>query len=215
MEGLNANYGTMVAALLYCKKFAKSLVNHGLQGNPYDECVANMMNKGKQNTVCFHIDDSKFSHEQPQVVGETFNWLRKEYECKFSDGTVAMNVHRDNVHKYIGMTLDFSHKGQCIVTMLNYLDGTLKVYDEAMDKYGAFLSIARQCYETPAPANLFTVNKDCEKLPKDMATDFHTIISSTLYVSKRARSDMCLSIAFLTARVQREALTPNGIFEER
>jgi hypothetical protein len=39
-------------------------------------------------------------------------------------------------------------------------------------------------------------------MPEDMAVDFQTIIAKTLYVTKRARSDMCLSIAFLTTRVR-------------
>jgi hypothetical protein len=38
-----------------------------------------------------------------------------------------------------------------------------------------------------------------------MAADFHTIVAKTLYVTKRARPDMCLSILFLTTRVR----TPN------
>jgi hypothetical protein len=32
------------------------------------------------------------------------------------------------------MGLDFSHKGKCIVTMHDYLDGILKEFDAAMEK---------------------------------------------------------------------------------
>ncbi len=46
------------------------------------------------------------------------------------------------------------------------------------------------------------MNEDCEKLPDEMAADFHTIIAKTLYVIKRVRPDTCLSIAFLTTRVR-------------
>jgi hypothetical protein len=31
-----------------------------------------------------------------------------------------------------------------------------------------------------------------------MAADYHTITAKTLYVTKRARPDTCLSVAFLT-----------------
>ncbi len=41
VECLNAVYGTMVAALLYYKKFVKSLTKQGFKLNPYDGCVAN------------------------------------------------------------------------------------------------------------------------------------------------------------------------------
>ena len=40
VECLNAVYGTMVAALLYYKKFVKSLTKQGFKLNPYDGCVA-------------------------------------------------------------------------------------------------------------------------------------------------------------------------------
>jgi hypothetical protein len=47
-----------------------------------------------------------------------------------------MKVHRGKVHKYLGMSLDFSHKQQCRVTMYDYLDGILEAFDEAMKKHG-------------------------------------------------------------------------------
>jgi hypothetical protein len=153
--------------------------------------------------VCFHVDDCKISHEHPKVVDETIDWLRAEYESIFEDGLGTMKIHRGKVHKNLGMTLDFSHKGQCIVTMHDYFDGILKAYDATIDKHkDGFLSVMKQRYETPAPNNLFMVNEDCEKLPEDMAADFHTIIAKTLYVTKRARPNMCLSIAFQTTRVR-------------
>ena len=55
----------MIAALLYYKKFVKSLTKHGFKLNPYDGCVANKTVKGKQMTVCFRVDDCKLSHESP------------------------------------------------------------------------------------------------------------------------------------------------------
>ncbi len=57
-------------------------------------------------------------------------------------------------------------------------------------------------YDSAAPSNLFTVNEDCEKLPEGMAANYHTIAAKTLYVTKRARPDTCLSVAFLTTRVR-------------
>ena len=112
VECLNAVYGTMVAALLYYKKFVKSLTKQGFKLNPYDGCVANKIVKGKQITICFHVDDCKISHECTKVVDATIKWLRAEYESILEDGSGVMKVHRGKVHKYLGMSLDFSHKGQ-------------------------------------------------------------------------------------------------------
>ncbi len=47
VECLNAIYGTMVAALVYYKKFVKSLVKQGFKLNPYNGCVANKIVKRK------------------------------------------------------------------------------------------------------------------------------------------------------------------------
>ena len=75
-----------------------------------------------------------------------------------------MKVHRGKVHKYLGMSLDFTNKGQCIVTMNDYLAEIVIAYDLAIAKHDdGFLPITKQRYETPAPENLFTVNEDCDR----------------------------------------------------
>jgi hypothetical protein len=83
VECLKAIYGTMVAALLYYKKFVKSLTKQGFKFNPYDGCVANKIVKVKQITICFHVDDCKISHKCPKVVDVTIKWLRADYESIF------------------------------------------------------------------------------------------------------------------------------------
>jgi hypothetical protein len=55
----NALYGTMVASLLYYRKFTKSLTSVGFEINPYNPCVANKIVDGTQMTMCFHVDDYK------------------------------------------------------------------------------------------------------------------------------------------------------------
>jgi hypothetical protein len=81
----------------------KSLTKQGYKINPYDGCVANKVIKGKQITICFHVDDCKISHESSKVIDDTIDWLRSEYESKFEDDSGAMKVHRGKVHKYLGM----------------------------------------------------------------------------------------------------------------
>jgi hypothetical protein len=68
VECLNAIYGTMVASLLYYRKFARSLKNQGYVMNPYDPCVWNKMIEKKQITICFHVDDCKVLHKSARVV---------------------------------------------------------------------------------------------------------------------------------------------------
>jgi len=144
VECLNAVYGTMVAALLYYKKFVKSLKSQAFKLNPYDGCMANKIVKGKQITIFFHVDDCKISHEVPQVIDETMKWLKAEYESIFEDGSGEMKVHRGKVHTYLGMSLDFTNKGQCIVTMNEYLAEIVKTHDLIKQSMmmGFYLSIS-------------------------------------------------------------------------
>ncbi len=69
--------------------------------------------------MCFHVDDCKILHLIPKVVDETIEWLQLEYENVFEDGTGQMKVHCSKTHKYLGMSLDFSHANQCRVTMID------------------------------------------------------------------------------------------------
>jgi hypothetical protein len=54
---------------------------------------------------------------------------------------------------------------------------------------------------TPARKDLFTVDDGSEQLDKRQGEIFHSIVAKLLYVSKRARTDAQLAIAFLCTRV--------------
>ncbi len=110
---------------------------------------------GKQITICFHVDDCKISHASTKVVDESIDWLPAKYESIFEDGLGEMKVHRGKVHKYLGMSLYFSHKGQCCVTMYDYLDGILEAFDEAVKKHGeVYITVnKRHCVKTAAPTD--------------------------------------------------------------
>ncbi len=122
----------------------------------------------------------------------------------FEDGLGAMKVHRGKIHKYLGMSLDFSVKGLCCVTMHNYLDGILEAFDLAVKEHGnGRLTVGKQRSKTSAaPDNLFVVNEDCEKVSEAASAAFHMVVAKTLYVTKRARLDTSLAIAFLATRVR-------------
>jgi len=197
----NALYGTMVASLLYYRKFTKSLTDAGFEINPYDPCVANKMIEGKQMTICFHVDDCKLSHRKSKVMDETIEWLRQEYESIFEDGSGAMTVHRGKVLKYLGMTLDYTVKGQVQITMTDYIDEILTAFAKAEGNGSGEQS--KKTKSSAAPENLFKVDEDCEKkLSQSKAVEFHNLVAKTLYATKRARPDTCTAIAFLTTRVR-------------
>jgi hypothetical protein len=204
VECWNAIYGTMIAGLLYYRKFTGSLTEQGYAVNAYDPCVWNKMIKGKQSTICFHVDDCKISHKSAKVNDDTISWLRRDYESIFTDGSGKMKVARGKVHKYLGMKLDFTTAGVVIVTMIEYVDDVIKSWDEAVTKLDdGFKNVTgRTRIATAAPVDLFKVNDDAVKLGADKSKSFHSIVAMMLYVTKRARPDTALAIAFLTTRVR-------------
>ena len=186
----NAIYGTMLASLLYYKKFVKSLLLIGFEINPYDPCIANKMINGKQMTICFHVDDCKLSHHDCKAVDDFIEWLHQEYESIFEDGSGKMMVSWGKVHTYLGMMLDYSTPGQVKISMFDYIEEILTAFNKAEPKGAGTKSSA-------APDNLFKINEDCEKLNTGKAIEFHNLITKMLYATKRAHPDTCTSIAFL------------------
>jgi hypothetical protein len=73
VQCMNALYGSMIALVLFYKKFVNSLKEHRFSMNPYDACVANKTVNGKVLTICFHINDCKISHKSKAVVDDTIS----------------------------------------------------------------------------------------------------------------------------------------------
>jgi hypothetical protein len=191
----NAIYGTMVASLLYYRRFCKTLTDIGFELNPYDPCVANKMIDGHQMTITFHVDDCKFSHKRPKTMDKMIHWLRQEYESVFTDSSGKMTVSRGKVHTYLGMTIDYTTRGEVKITMLEFVDEIIAAFDKADPTGGGTKS-------SVALENLFKVDGYCAKLRPKKAQESHTIVATTLYTAKRARPDTCTSITYLTSRVR-------------
>jgi hypothetical protein len=206
VQCMNALYGTMVASLLFYKNFVTSLKKEGFVLNPYDACVANKTVNGEVLTVCFHVDDNKISHKQTKVVDATIEWLKREYEVIFHDGSGAMKVCRGKVHTYLGMEMDFTTKGEVHIMMLKHLDDAVKTFEEAQAKFSkGFIEVKRKRSKaqlTAAPKDLFVVNEECEKLPKKQQEAFHCVVAKSIYLWKHARPDIGTAVSFLTKRVR-------------
>ncbi len=124
----------------------------------------------------------------------------------FENGTGEMKVHCGKTHKYLGMSLDFSHVNQCRIAMIYYVDEIVPAYDKALSDLDiGFCTVKKksnQARTSAAPDDLFIVDKDAEKLSEEGLTAFHNLVAKTLYTSKHARLDVSTTIAFLTMRVR-------------
>ena len=75
VECFNAIYGTMVAGLLYYRKFSSSLEKRGFVMNPYDPCVWNKTIKGKQITIRGSGTKNVIFSNGPNFISECSNLL--------------------------------------------------------------------------------------------------------------------------------------------
>jgi hypothetical protein len=84
-----------------------------------------------------------------------------------------MKVSRGKIHKYLGMTLQYTVCGQVKIIMFDYVDEILTAFDKAEPKGGGTKTSA-------APDSLLEVDENCEKLKQDKAVEFHNLVANTL-----------------------------------
>ena len=121
----------------------------GYQRNEYNWCVMNNIIDKKQRTILWHVDDLNTSHVDPAVVSSILSDIDAEYG-KISE----MTITQGKVHKYLGMTIDYSSSGKLIFLIINYIGNMLDNIPEDMKGESA----------TPASHHLFDIAEDTTKL---------------------------------------------------
>ena len=105
---------------MFYRKLRRELESMGFEVNPYDPCVANKTINGNQCTICWHVDDLKISHVDPDVVTQVCNDLSDMYDGK-------VKIHHGGVHDYLGMDMDWESKeGVLIISMIKYLQKVIE-----------------------------------------------------------------------------------------
>ena len=97
-----------------------------------------------------------------------------------------MTITRGKLHKYLGMTIDYSSPGKVIFSMIEYIGKILDNIPEYMNGESA----------TPA-AHLFDIAEDTTKLSQDGANLFHHFVARLIHLSKRERPYIQLSVSLL------------------
>jgi hypothetical protein len=181
-----ALYGMLKSALLFYKKLLTDLVANGFTVNPYDPRIITKTINGKQMTTCWHVEDLKVSHMDANEVTKIKKWLKGLY------GNISVN--RGQKHTYLGMQLEYTNDGKCLVNMTNYTN-------EIIDSFPEMITGSAS---TPAADHLFKVRdgEDERKLPEEQASAFHRTVAQLLFLSGRARRDIQTAVAFLTTRVK-------------
>ena len=133
----------------------------------------------EQCTIIWHVDNLKMSHVDPDIVSRVLSVIHAEY-----GNIVKMIIMRGKIHKYLGMTIDYSSPDKYILSVVDYIVNMVYAVPEYMKGGSA----------TPASHHLFDIAEDA-KLSQTNSDPFHHFLAQLLYLSKRACPDIQLPVS--------------------
>ena len=131
-----------------------------------------------------------FFHKNPKVVISFIKQLNNVYKKEACRNEVPLTIHWGRVHKYLGMTLDYTSKGKVRIDMQDYVKKLLEELPKSFE--GAAV--------TPTANHLFQVSNDCKKLASKDAELFHHVVAQLLFLCNQSCPDLQTSVTFLSTR---------------
>jgi hypothetical protein len=178
-----ALYGCVESAALWADHIKGSLMYGGFTQNPHDICCYNKMYDNVQITVIIHVDDLLIT-----CINQTYIDILTD---------LLISIYKDiravsgRVVGYLGLSFNFMTEGQVTITAPGFMKDLLTTCRSP----GYAVS--------PATEHLFQVREDAP-VPVPTTADciyFHSTVAKLLYLAKRTRPDILVTIAFLTTRV--------------
>ena len=121
------------------------------------------------------------SHKKPEEITKLAIYLSKIHR--------NIKIKYGHILDYLGMTLDYSVKGQVQVSMVPLIQNKINEFPEEKTSSAS----------TPASDHHFQVRgQGAVLLTKEQAIAFHHKVAQLLFVSARAWQDIQTSVAFLT-----------------
>jgi len=192
LKCVKALYGHVEAARLFYNDLHGSLtVKLGFTQNGYDPCVYNKKTDEGVVTIRTHVDDLKLSSKSEKELLKVIDNLREIYQ--------EITVHEGTSHDYLGMIMTHNLDKQCVtINMENYILACIECFEEEVSDERL------RSANTPASSYLFKTRKDKGgvKLTRKKTKLFHSTVAKLLFVAKRARPDILLTVSFLTTRVK-------------
>jgi hypothetical protein len=115
------------------------------------------------------------------MIEEVIETLKKAYK--------TISVNKGKIHSYLGLTFNFSTKGTVRITAEGFVEDLVKT------------SNTTKMATTPSLQDLFYVDHDSPALTEEDRKTFHSLVAKCLYLSKRTRPDIMLTVSFLVTRV--------------
>jgi len=185
-----ALYGCLQSARLWHNLLISELRGCGYTQNVFEPCVLNKTVDGKQCTLLVHVDDIKVASLIPGEIDRVHSVLVAKF------GAVSLN--KGLKHNYVGMTFDYSIKGQVVITMLGYEQDLVKEWTDATvnKKFDANGATAA----SPAVNNIFEKGNS-DPLSTNERKLFHTFTMKLAYLGKRVKPELNVSTSYLSTQV--------------
>ena len=123
----------------------------------------------------WYVDDTKISHVDPNI------------ERHFG----MMKVTCGKVHKFLGMSIDYTASSSATITMKSYQKEEIRDLRLAITHSAA----------TPANCHIFAVNLSSTKLETGNADVFRSIVCKLLCVTLLAHPDILTTVCFLATHI--------------
>ena len=148
-----------------------------------DPIYQDYMVNGEQLTICWHVDNLKSSHIDPNINDKFLQWIKDTFgqlgEDKMTQGLL---------HNYLGMTINYSVTGQVSIDMSHYVKKMVKEFHQE-NLNGA--SVA-----SPWNENHFRVQHNSVPLEKKQGELFHTVTAQGLFLCKCGHPDIAPAITY-------------------
>jgi len=131
------------------------------------------------------VADNKISHKDPVVVTEVLSQITGHFG--------ELVISRGAKHDFLGINIKLRKYG--LVEVEQH-----KQIEEVLARFGPFET---HKFNSSCTNHLWNVNENAEKLDKEKADLFHSVVAKLLYITKRSRPDIETAVAFLTTRVSK------------
>lgn len=180
-----ALYGCSESARRWYELLTSTLEQLGYRKNPYDSCV--FTSADSKVILCVYVDDMFVTAEKELLIRSLHNELLKVFPS-------GINFKYGDRQDYVGMHIELERvMGQVHITMEDYTKRMCEAYGGSTSR----------TITSPANSDLFTIDEDEERLDAQYQDIFHSTVAAALYLAKRARPDILLTVSALTSRVNK------------
>lgn len=184
-------YGTINAAAGLYDKMKRTLMDMGYRPNCKDECAFIKEVDGVKIYCCCYVDDLAWYCSDKGLLEKELKQFQKTFP--------KVKIQRGNTIQYLGMTIHHNRDGKIELDMKSYIEKAVRLWNSWTSDE---ISKSSRQYESPSDTNLFDVQLNSKFLDSHQRDQFHTMVGTLQFLSRRARIDITTVVAFLATRVQ-------------